>query len=196
MNEHIYTRLERDVLGSHGRPGCSRGVLLFREGKKMSKLREEKLYKAFEKYNTQIQAILFLDPLDSKESYRKIDKALKILYGRMEELVQQKPEVTEAFIEEKELKLFKAIIKSSTLGGGFIRHFSCPTKIGTQLRKDFIRSLYEEMPVKKMTVGEEFIERWYPRLQWLPCSEKSREEFRNNMKQMLKEANVEIKEKK
>ena len=52
-------------------------------------MKKGEIYKAFEKYNTKIQAILFLDPLELKESYKKIDVALEILHRRMEELIQE-----------------------------------------------------------------------------------------------------------
>lgn len=104
----------------------------------MSKLKEEEL---LEWLKIHLPARKWLK--DAKWS-EKDEQA----YQQMREMIRKKPEVTEEWIEEKELKLFRAIIKSSIIGGRFIRHFTCPTKIGTQLRKDFIRSLVKEIQGK------------------------------------------------
>ena len=126
---------------------------------------------------------MFLDPLDSKESYRKIDIAFEVLLRRMEELVQQKPEVTEEWIEEKAKDLLvKANISIHT-----------PEAMRQQLGiiKDFIRSLVEEIPAKRVTVSEEFVEEESYCLEW-----KDKDELRNELiPKMLKEAGVEVVEK-
>ncbi len=151
--------------------------------KTTDKLKKGELYKAFEKYNTQIQAILFLDPLDSKESYHKIDEALEVLHRRMEELIKQKPGVTKEWIEEKAQEVMFIVDDETTTWSRKVLNV-----------RNFIRSLVENISAKKATVTEEFVEKWTDKFDGF--AQQGLIIDIGLLKQMLKEAEVRVKGKK
>lgn len=108
----------------------------------MSKLNEEELLGALEEWtdfykpNTRLKKLTYWLPKD-EQAFKQIKEML------------QKPEVTEEWIAEMVNKVFAKLL---AMHGAFGR----PQQMRSIL-KDFIRSLVEEIPMKKVIVTEEFL---------------------------------------
>ena len=119
-----------------------------------------------------------------------------------DQLEQKRLQVTEEWIEEKVLELFvvfnilRPSLNDENNAKNFIRLLYL--EAGGQLEgysidsmKNIIRLLVEEMPAKKATVSEEFVEKWYSTIMELASGDYP-ELGSDDLEEMLTEAGVEV----
>jgi len=103
-----------------------------------------------------------------------------------EKISEEKPEVTEAWIEEKARGLLMVLHEAYKDD-----YLDYDDKMIPKF-KDFIRSLVEDIPGKKPIVSEEYVKKYYQIFLYMPMHERE-EGLPIVIKRMLKEAGVKVK---